>query len=409
MALTPNYGALILIFFVIPEIIVALRGWGDMTQANAGRDTWRSSNRIPLALAGAGFGAAEKGSRSNRKKTKPRTTRNILETGGGGEQRGATFAPRDQTEKTPLLDKWGLPPPTEEDIFPQMPAGTELRSAQNKDYQLDEIIHFLRDHMKMHLDRFFDQNGIQRRAPTDGAPPMKLRLLHESPPILAIENFFTPEQCRDVENVAIPANETEGPTGTTVQVNSKTFALAQSIRTSTSWFCHYKDVPVLIAKAHHVLSIPLEHMEEPQIVRYQSGQQFSWHYDEIPPAQRPNGGQRLATLLVYLNTVPKGGGTVFRDLKDADGNQPLCVQPEQGLAVLFFPAYSDGRPDDRTLHKGEKVLDTEKRIIQMWIHERTYQAVLPSGNFQSRAQPIVEEVSRELGLITETPTGQVGS
>jgi prolyl 4-hydroxylase len=61
-----------------------------------------------------------------------------------------------------------------------------------------------------------------------------------------------------------------------VQVQSATFsALAQSKRTSTSWFCYYSQVPALLAKARHVLGIPtLKQMEEPQIVRYRSGKFF---------------------------------------------------------------------------------------------------------------------------------------
>ena len=92
-------------------------------------------------------------------------------------------------------------------------------------------------------------------------------------------------------------------------------------------------------------------MEEPQIVRYRKGQEFSFHYDEVPSRALENGGQRVATLLVYLSDInPKcGGGTEFRDLKTVD-SQSLVMQPKQGSALLFFPAYKDGRPDDRTLH-----------------------------------------------------------
>jgi hypothetical protein len=44
-----------------------------------------------------------------------------------------------------------------------------------------------------------------------------------------------------------------------------------------------------------------------------------------------NGGQRLATLIVYLNTVSQGGATAFKDLN-------MKVSPEKGKALLFFPA-----------------------------------------------------------------------
>jgi prolyl 4-hydroxylase len=154
-----------------------------------------------------------------------------------------------------------------------------------------------------------------------------------------------------------------------------------------------------LAKMNQMLGIPLEQMEEPQIVRYKTGEEFSWHYDEVPAAQVANGGQRLATLLIYLNTVQGGGGTIFRDLKDRDGN-PLTMRPVQGSALLFFPAYANGKPDDRTLHKGEVVTsDNEKWIIQMWTHERSYQAAVPRGNSQQAALPAVNQASLDLGYL----------
>ena len=46
-------------------------------------------------------------------------------------------------------------------------------------------------------------------------------------------------------------------------------------------------------------------------------------YDAVPPTAMHNGGQRLCTLLVYLNDVEGGGCTAFRDLRaggtDASG------------------------------------------------------------------------------------------
>jgi len=161
-------------------------------------------------------------------------------------------------------------------------------------------------------------------------------------------------------------------------------------------------------------------MEEPQIVRYRTGEEFSWHYDEIPKAQLENGGQRLATLLVYLNELEegRGGGTVFRDLmppitigedgkkkkrskrNSRTGNaakssstieRQLTVRPKTGTALLFFPSYKDGTPDIRTLHKGEVALD-KKMIAQLWIHEGSYRAGVPAGNSQGDA---VEGVRRE--------------
>lgn len=62
-------------------------------------------------------------------------------------------------------------------------------------------------------------------------------------------------------------------------------------------------------------------------MRYRPGEKFTWHLDALPPAPdlASRGGQRTATLLVYLTDMPEGdgGATAFRDLG------PLRVRPRK--------------------------------------------------------------------------------
>jgi prolyl 4-hydroxylase len=298
------------------------------------------------------------------------------------------------------IDRWGLPLPTLDDIFPPMSQDTELIPVDpGRKYSLVDIEKSLESHIQLDLSQF-DADGVEIAPPSTGRSPMKLHLVHQSPPVLVIENFFTRQECQQVIDIAKAPSAGHTRSGVPMEVQSATFSpLAQSQRTSTSWFCYYSQLPTLLAKTRHILGIPLPQLEEPQIVRYRAGEEFTWHYDEVPRSQMNNGGQRLATLLVYLNTVENGGETVFRDLKqcvDESCQEQLSVQPVEGHALLFFPAYRDGRPDDRTLHKGGMAA-SEKWIVQMWIHERAYEAVVPPSNSQIDALPGVEKVSVALG------------
>uniref|UniRef100_A0A7S4Q9W8 Fe2OG dioxygenase domain-containing protein n=1 Tax=Alexandrium monilatum TaxID=311494 RepID=A0A7S4Q9W8_9DINO len=100
--------------------------------------------------------------------------------------------------------------------------------------------------------------------------------------------------------------------------------------------------------------------EYPQVARYERGQHFGEHDDAFPFAHaRRTNYQRRATLLVYLNSVAEGGRTSFPRLG-------LKVRPERGSALLFFPAFADGRPDPRMLHAAEPAVD-EKWIAQIWV------------------------------------------
>lgn len=55
-----------------------------------------------------------------------------------------------------------------------------------------------------------------------------------------------------------------------------------------------------------------ENGEELQVLRYEEGQKYEPHYDYfVDKINIARGGHRLATVLMYLTDVEKGGETVF--------------------------------------------------------------------------------------------------
>lgn len=393
---------IILAFLTAVAVVTNLSKWNNATL--------KASSSIPILMAeafaarggggfGGGFGASSKTKDKKKSKKKNKNLSDMMEAAPSKKEypdKSTTTLESDG----PKLDKWGLPVATLEDIFPPLPESTELNPVDaSKDYTLSEIQECLKEHVNLgDLDRVFDEQGVAKIPNQDGSF-MRLRLLHCSPPVLTLDNFLTVGECEDIRKVV------EERESSTHRVGSATFQGALSTRTSTSWFCRYNDLPVLVAKAHHILGVPLQTMEEPQIVRYKGGEEFSWHYDEVPPPQLSNGGQRVATLLVYLTDVEssRGGGTTFRDLKESStSSAPLAKQPQRGSALLFFPSFADGTPDDRTLHKsevlnGDNSDEDNKWIVQMWTHQRDYQAVLPIGNSNEAARDIMKETCQKLG------------
>lgn len=349
----------------------------------------------PIAFAGGGFGASKAPAAKKKKVKKGRGS--LLDS--KDISRPKPKASEGVVVDGPKLDRFGLPPPTEEDILPPLPPGTELIPV-GSDYQTktDDVRAAMKNYISLNYD-IFDEHGVEKvPLANDGEKrdPMKLRMLNQSPPVLAIDNFFSKAECE--EYMRLSNSPEEGSHDQALMVDSKTFALSMATRTSTTWFCHYRQVPALLAKATRLLNdIPIERIEEPQLVRYRTGEEFSWHYDEIPPPQLPNGGQRVATLLVYMETLEegKGGATEFRDLV-GPCSERLAMRPVQGSALLFFPALADGTPDDRTLHKGEVAVD-EKMIGQIWIHEREYKPAVPDGNSHASAKEALELKRAELG------------
>ena len=373
---------------------------------------------------GGGFGASNGKSKelSSTKKSRKTNSKSI---GFLGEMEVSTVEKETETSTSPKLDRFGLPIPTDDDIFPPLSSDVPRTPVDTLEYSYnrEEVADAVKNHLGVNLDAF-DEHGIsthaEKRANGESIRWL-LKLIHKDPPVFNIDNFFSAEECDFYKSLMDPSN-TNGHETKAVQVRSPTFSsYSLSRRTSTTWFCRYEEVPIFLSKAHHLLNnVNLSQMEEPQLVRYRSGEEFSWHYDEIPSSQLHNGGQRLATLLVYLNDLDedRGGGTVFRDLtalktsinprgdysgrgrgKQTKSNTTqLTVRPTKGTALLFFPSFKDGTPDLRTLHKGEVALDT-KMIAQLWVHEREYLASVPEGNLQSDARDGVEQESKRLGFL----------
>ncbi len=114
---------------------------------------------------------------------------------------------------------------------------------------------------------------------------------------------------------------------------------------------------------------PVEHGEGLQILRYGPGAEYRPHHDYFDPAQPgtpailQRGGQRVGTLVMYLNTPAQGGGTTFPDVG-------LEVAPIKGNAVFF--SYGRAHPDTRTLHGGAPVVTGEKWVATKWLRERVF-------------------------------------
>ncbi len=116
---------------------------------------------------------------------------------------------------------------------------------------------------------------------------------------------------------------------------------------------------------------PLERGEPLQILHYQPGGEYKPHFDYFDPAQPGNeavlrhGGQRVATLVMYLNDVEAGGSTVFPEVG-------LDVLPRKGNAVYFAYTTEQGQLDARSLHGGSPVSAGEKWIATKWFRQQPY-------------------------------------
>jgi prolyl 4-hydroxylase len=128
-------------------------------------------------------------------------------------------------------------------------------------------------------------------------------------------------------------------------------------------------VTTIEARIAELLRWPVEHGEGVQVLRYRPGAEYRPHHDYFDPAHAgtprilERGGQRVGTLVMYLNTPQGGGATTFPDVG-------LEVAPVRGNAVFF--SYERAHVSTRTLHGGAPVTAGEKWVATKWLREDVF-------------------------------------
>lgn len=144
----------------------------------------------------------------------------------------------------------------------------------------------------------------------------------------------------------------------------------------TSFGTHFERAanPVVAAveqRLARLSGLPEPNGEGLQILHYRVGGEYRPHFDYFDPAtpgcalQLKHGGQRLLTIILYLNNVEGGGGTIFPELG-------LEFLPEKGAALMFASITREGALQPQSLHGGSPVVSGVKWIATRWIREGAY-------------------------------------
>lgn len=207
-----------------------------------------------------------------------------------------------------------------------------------------------------------------------------LKTVCKDPLVYEIEDFLSDAQCDSIIDIAKQKGELVTTSRTYLLHKNETAAQSNLVRNSTTWYVDFTLVDELCGKVSTLTGHAISTFEEPQVVRYLPGQYYSWHQDAIPKGKvNILAGNRVATVLVYLNTIhvneiksnpvsdSYSGCTSFRELD-------LHVRPVKGKCLVFFPCFFDGTPDPRTVHCSQpfEKVGSEKWIAQLWVHQRSY-------------------------------------
>lgn len=136
----------------------------------------------------------------------------------------------------------------------------------------------------------------------------------------------------------------------------------------------YRDLVlgIMQERAAHLTRVPVEFHEPPNIISYEPGQEFSLHTDYIDPrppefqAEIQRMGQRIATIVTYLNEDFEGAETWFPDVQ-------VKFRGGTGDAVVFSNVLPDGSPDFNTRHAGLPPVSGRKWVLSQWMRNKPFQ------------------------------------
>ncbi|GLT91953.1 hypothetical protein SLE2022_098140 [Rubroshorea leprosula] len=212
-----------------------------------------------------------------------------------------------------------------------------------------------------------------------------IELLSWEPRAFLYHNFLSKEECEYLISLAKPHMARS-----TVIDNDTGGSKESRVRTSSGMFLKrgqdkiVRDIEKRIAE---FTFIPIEHGEELQVLHYEVGQKYEPHFDYfIDEFNTKNGGQRMATMLMYLSDVEEGGETVFPNAKGNTsavpwwnelsecGKRGLAVKPKMGDAILFWSMRPDATLDPSSLHGACPVVSGNKWAAPKWMHVREYRS-----------------------------------
>ncbi|KAF1880819.1 hypothetical protein Lal_00011879 [Lupinus albus] len=212
---------------------------------------------------------------------------------------------------------------------------------------------------------------------------IKPEVLSWSPRITLLHNFLSMEECDFLRAIALPRLK-----NSTVVDNKTGKSIKSGVRTSSGMFLSneqrknpmvqaiekrisvYAQVPIENGELIHVLS-------STGIRRISFTNLISTTFLKLQYNLK-RGGQRIATMLMYLTDDVEGGETIFPMASSGDCScggkiyQGLSVKPTKGNAVLFWSMGLNGQSDPNSVHGSCEVLSGEKWSATKWMRQAVH-------------------------------------
>lgn len=185
-------------------------------------------------------------------------------------------------------------------------------------------------------------------------------------PPKVVDSVLTPAQCKYIINKADKLFTRSTVVGTNGYDSSRTSETAWIPKTDPIARKVFEKVSELTGKS-------LDCCEDLQVVRYKPGTFYRAHHDSCCEDTQAcidfeeRGGQRVATLLVYLNDEFTDGETHFPDHND------LKIKAPPGSAIFFKPMGThESKCHPKALHAGLPISSGTKYVCNAWVRESKF-------------------------------------
>lgn len=203
--------------------------------------------------------------------------------------------------------------------------------------------------------------------------PVKVSLRLGQPCVAVLDNILSHAECDEIVRRSLDKMQRSG----TVDPLTGENKIVDERTSEGTFFALQADefIGRIDRRISEALHWPVTHGEGLQVLHYRVGGEYKPHFDYFSFEEAGShrhlllGGQRVSTLVMYLNEVEEGGATIFPEAG-------LEVVPKKGSAVYFEYTNSLGQSDPMSLHGGAPVLKGEKWIVTKWMHQRAH---LPLG------------------------------
>lgn len=147
-------------------------------------------------------------------------------------------------------------------------------------------------------------------------------------------------------------------------------------RTNRSYWLEKDSNPITLRLCKRIakeIDCDWKNFENFQVIHYGPGEEYKYHYDAYNKNETEKynkfcgeRGNRLKTVLVYMNNVEEGGGTGFKNV----GKGGTVVDPIKRRMVVFNNVNKKNEIYERSLHAGLPVIKGEKWAFNLWLREK---------------------------------------